>query len=1165
MGAPPPQPPPQPEPPAEPSAQTSPEQPSPRRREDRLAAFLGVLSDAGQDLDAQGVLDVLWLAGRLTGDPAGLPLARAARRNTAADDDERARAGDAGQRQAEPGEPTDPDQAPDEDLSDITLPGLYGAPQNEEPRGPGPDRGQGDGRNDERDGSARPDGPDRARPGLPVLVPERKALPDELLIGRALRPLKRRRPSRWRLELDERATAAALAETRLPDVVTRPANERWLNLSLVVDSGLSMLLWHRLSVELQSALRRLGAFRTLQVYGLDARVPDAPVLRGRPFATDGPPLAPSVLADPSGGSLVLVLSDGMGAAWQHGSMHDVLLKWAACGPVALVHALPPALWDGSGIQADRWQATTRAPGGASTGWQVTDRVLPRELAEFSGVPVPVLEPTPESLHDWARLLTSPGTTVEIPLLARPRRRGRVPAALRPTGVQYFRDAASPEAYRLAAHLAAVSPASVPVMRLVQSAVPWPARTAHLAEVFLGGLVHPVQAPVAGPLPAKHRIFDFSEEAKRALLDTVPTSELLRTGRTIGEQLEALAGRSPDFPAWLAHPSGADTLPGSLRSFTSVERRLLARFGVRPEPSVRTPRVRITRTRPWEPLTAQDPRRLGPYRLTGRRPGTRTVVYLGQDEQGVQAAVRATRPGSPAADRTLIATEAEALRRMNGRYAPALLNTGPGRSPQWIAMRPIGPAGDPDGHAPRLAEVLDQELPPNVWVFDALNSLSMGWHLAGALSVCHMNGLAPAAFTADSVVVLERSVLLMDLSDCAVDGRYDGAGPAPTRADNVRSLGELLGRISSRPGSRAGVPDMALWDTSSWEPLRDMVMRCLAPDPLARPTAPEVTELFAQYVALARGRPRQSAGSPERSRPAAARPPLLREAVDRRGDPAPRIWRRPLLGGRGRAREEQARALSEVRRPLTHSLRATVLGAHPGCGRATTTLVLGALLAAVREEPVLAMDGAPLRGDLSRHLTHRNPATPRELAELPADSPYEDVRRFTSHLGGGLEVLAYRDSHATAGPAYAEEYRHVLEMAARHYPVVLTDWADHRLDAAVDTVLEQTDRLVLCCTTAAYSLGLASGVLTGLREQGWSRLADRAVVVAAGLGGSQTVLTAGAIRHRFEEQAGGAVVLPFDPHLSGVRRLHLDRLRSRTAGALAELAARVMAADDPQDR
>jgi len=242
--------------------------------------------------------------------------------------------------------------------------------------------------------------PEEGKPALPLRVPEEKALPQELLIGRALRPIKRKRPSPWREEVDEEATASAVAETGLPDVVMRPSRERWLHLALVVDDGMSMLLWHRLTAELRATMQRLGAFRSIRLFGLDTRTADEPKLRGHLFDSDSSPRSPSLLLDPSGQTLILVVSDGMGAAWRRGSMHNVLLRWATSGPVALVHTLPPALWSGSGIRADRWLATTRRTGGANTSWEITDRVLPAGLADFTGVPIPVLEPSVDALRAW---------------------------------------------------------------------------------------------------------------------------------------------------------------------------------------------------------------------------------------------------------------------------------------------------------------------------------------------------------------------------------------------------------------------------------------------------------------------------------------------------------------------------------------------------------------------------------------------------------------------------------------------------------------------------------------------------------------------------------------------------------------------------------------------
>ncbi|MFS4094015.1 SAV_2336 N-terminal domain-related protein [Streptomyces sp. AF1A] len=1120
---------------------------------DRLGALLRVLRGIGHDPDPQEVLDILWLAGRLPRDTHDLPLPRLLRRT------------------APPAQPTSPDRPeagpePDEEpevpppateLPALTRPELHAAALP----------------------PALPDlpavlpAPDPGQRALPLLVPEEKALRDELAIGRALRPLKRKRPSPRLREVDEAATAAQLAETRLPDVVLRPRRERWLNLVLVVDDGLSMLLWHRLTAELLTTLQRIGAFRSIHVRGIDTRAPGGPVLRGHPFDPHSSVLSPSVLVDPSGQTLVFVVSDGMGAGWRSGVVHDALTAWAENGPVAILHTLPPALWDGSGIQADRWQATTRRPGGANTSWRITDRVLP---IDFSGLPVPVLEPTADSLHTWTELLTSPGTTVELPLLARPGR--AAPVASREVGsLQHFRDAASPEAYRLAAHLAAVAPLTVPVMRLVQSAVPWQARTTHLAEVFLGGLVHPRPAPVAGPLPAKHRVFDFTEECKSALLDAVPSGELVRTSRRIGRRLEQLAGRSPDFPAWLAHPDGADRLPSGTAAFTAVERRLMARFGVHPPaPAVPEPPPRVVRPPVWNPLTAQDPARLGAYTLSGRRPGRRTIVYLGVGPQGEEVALRTVRPELPASTARLLDTEAEALRRMAGRYAPELLDSGRDGRIRWIAVRLFPSAGGSNAQPPRLSDLLAYVGPDQTGAFDLLTSLHLGFHLASALSICHLNELVPADLTADSVVVLERTVLLTGLADCSVDGEFHGTGAPPTKEGNIRDLGELLRLASSRPRAPLpGLPEgMHLWSGDTWQPLRELVLRCLDPDPAVRPSAGEVADRLAQYVAIAAAlRGGAAPAATDREREVTQPPPLAHAPAppdDTFGTPSPAglpsrtgaftASRGPnfgLFGGRGRATR-----IATVRRPLTHSRRITVVGVQPHSGRVTTTVALGSMYVALRAQAALALDGAPGAGDLHTHLPPDASSTPRRLTRLPLDAPYEEIRRHTSALPSGLEVLAHRALRGTPSPAYAEEYRHVMTLAARHYAVVLTDWAAPTprgpLDPSADVVLEHTDQLIVCCTPGHGEH--AGRLLDDLRARGWDRLADGAVI-AVPLSGTNVSAEPG-VRSGPLRGHPDVVVVPYDPALNGPAPLLLGRLRPRTANAYLDLAA--LAMTDPED-
>ncbi|WP_304414232.1 SAV_2336 N-terminal domain-related protein [Streptomyces chartreusis] len=256
-------------------------------------------------------------------------------------------------------------------------------------------------------------------PALPVRVPEEEVLTqDELPLGRALRPLKCTRPDSRAWELDEQATVAAVADTGLLDLVMRPIQARWLDLVLLVDDGVSMLLWRRLVTEVRQLLERTGAFRTVRVHGLDSRSSRAPLISVRPYQNDEGSSAPPLNATDSslGSTLLLLMSDGVGTAWHDGRIHDVLARLAQLGPTTVMHTLPEPLREYSGIKSSHWRVTTRRAGAANGTWEIHDPVLPPELVPFDGLCVPVLEPSPISVETWARLVGTQGATAELPLL-----------------------------------------------------------------------------------------------------------------------------------------------------------------------------------------------------------------------------------------------------------------------------------------------------------------------------------------------------------------------------------------------------------------------------------------------------------------------------------------------------------------------------------------------------------------------------------------------------------------------------------------------------------------------------------------------------------------------------------------------------------------------------
>ncbi|MEV0123075.1 NaeI family type II restriction endonuclease [Streptomyces sp. NPDC050703] len=909
-----------------------------------------VLAESGVELSQEELLDAIWLAGRLPRD-AG-PLARSAGEFAASSerhgephhDGPAAPVGGA----AEPASEPDAAESADECSAHPLL------------------------------ASARPGHDDTGAaadlsPAVALRIPDSSALgAGQLGLGRSLRPLRQRFPDRRRQELDVPRTVAAVAETGVPETVTRAVRSRWLSLVLVVDDGISMTLWQRLAADVRALMERAGAFRDVRVLGLDSRG-GTPSLRTGPYRHRGRPLTPEAVCDPAGDTLVLVVSDGVGEAWRDGGMRRVMDRWGRCGPTAIVQALPFRLWASTGIDARRWQVTTHRRGGPTSAWHVTDPDLPPDLVRFDSVPVPVLTPTPAAVADWAGLVASPGGTALLPLWEEGRPgSGRVVGDARhgsPDGdaaeaVLRFKEAASAEAYRLAAHMAAVTPVTPPVMRLVQAALGPPTDLGHLVEVFLGGLMHECDtvgtAGTAGTSGAErlpqHRRYDFTDDARRLLLSAVSPRELLRTAEAVTRRIETAVGRAPVFPAWVGHPDGAAVVEDPERSFGWLREQVLTRLGIpsaagtapvaEPAPVPAPPRAEgdeASRAEGdeaygdardpvlpagWTGLLPEDPVRLGRFRLRARSANgwPHLTMFLADDEDGTVATVRAPvglYAREPGTARDLVRTEAECLSRMRGAYTPALLGAAAhtaGELP-WVAASCVHRrAGDPSSPpAPNLRAVLEEHggtVPGELF-------LRVGLGLTKAVALAHSRGLVHGSLSPRAVLVTDRDVRLVGWATATVDGvdsahrdvlplsdtylRAGDDGRSLAAHSDVYAVGALLLAFLSGSWSDPNTDDLEQRlpaDPPFGGPvLLRTLRRCLAHDPARRPSATELAEAFALAAS------RRAAPAPEETARSSSRGPAV--PVGREG---------ALVGGRYRLVRPYRAGASSVTWRATDELR-----------------------------------------------------------------------------------------------------------------------------------------------------------------------------------------------------------------------------------------------------
>lgn len=391
-------------------------------------------------------------------------------------------------------------------------------------------------------------------------------LPGAADIVRALRPLKRNVLS-WREDeaiLDEDATAERAVQDGLWLPMTKPDTQRWLDLTLVVDTSPSMALWRSTVTAFISLAERLGTFRSIQLRLLDTHEPPAgspatPVLRGGTPAT--PTRSPAELLDSSGRRILLVLTDGISQCWRQDLVAPLLAQWGAAMPVAVVHLLPQRLWTSGGLALHRALLTVPGPLRPNRRWglKLSDAWLepdPAAAKPVGVVPVPVLELEARWLGWWARLITGSHREPAQATVLLAGDHARQPASSQggaresqgSTGselpaheqVLNFLRVASPAAFRLATLLAAV-PVSLSAARLVQAELVPESGPAHLAEVFTSGLLRPPDT--AGRRAWDTITFNVPEAVREVLLSGARRAETAHVVRLVttylGDQIGAL--------------------------------------------------------------------------------------------------------------------------------------------------------------------------------------------------------------------------------------------------------------------------------------------------------------------------------------------------------------------------------------------------------------------------------------------------------------------------------------------------------------------------------------------------------------------------------------------------------------------------------------------------
>ena len=396
--------------------------------------------------------------------------------------------------------------------------------------------------------------------------------------------------------LNEEATARRIAEEDIWIPVLDHALTRWLEVMLVIDLGKSMTIWQQTIIELHHLLAHHGAFRDLRLWELDTN--DAS--RVRLYAGVGQgvqnrqPHNDLELIDISGHRLVLVVTDCVSAAWHSGLVTGILAKWGRYNHVTLLQVLPKRLWSRTALGAGtpvRLHASI--PGSPNIQLHVQSTQYWDNEETLPSVPIPIVTLEPQPLSAWTRAIARaedewiPGFELVIHSLTTDKQEQndyvlyeealsvKLSAA---DQVRRFRANASTSAWRLAGFLATL-PITLPIVRLVQQAMFQAPQQAHVAEVFLSGLLEiaPANNEVLDPEEVQ---YDFVNGVRENLLNFLAPTDLSRVLTEITSLITSKFAHPLDFGALLANPIGKEgiQIDKENRPFALMGAKALRRFG-----------------------------------------------------------------------------------------------------------------------------------------------------------------------------------------------------------------------------------------------------------------------------------------------------------------------------------------------------------------------------------------------------------------------------------------------------------------------------------------------------------------------------------------------------------------------------------------------------------
>jgi MinD-like ATPase involved in chromosome partitioning or flagellar assembly len=261
-------------------------------------------------------------------------------------------------------------------------------------------------------------------------------------------------------------------------------------------------------------------------------------------------------------------------------------------------------------------------------------------------------------------------------------------------------------------------------------------------------------------------------------------------------------------------------------------------------------------------------------------------------------------------------------------------------------------------------------------------------------------------------------------------------------------------------------------------------------------------------------------------------------------------------------DEHERAVGVMRRKLGRPRVLAFANPKGGVHKTTATVLAAATIGSVRGRGVLAWDDNELRGTLGlRAGSARHARTIKHLlADLPqienlhGEGLLQELDAYLRHASdGSYDVLAGEENPRFAQRLDQATVRQVMDLLRRTHDVICVDTGNNVESVNWQTVMRQTDQLVITTVPREDAAFTADWMLDVLDDSGMGDLVANAVTLISCPSPGPLPLLNDFVKH-FSTRTRAVAVVPYDPALEVGSSIEYAELQQETRQAWLKAAA-----------